>query len=95
MAGQTGDALTFGNAPSDLTPYDFFLYTFPLEYLPVIVRLTKKEMENKPYRPVTPGEILKFFGTLVLVKKFSFSNRRDLWRTKPYSKYVSLPDFGR
>ncbi len=41
------------------------------------------------------GELLKWFGVLVLITRFEFGNRRDLWSnsTAPF-KYIPAPDFG-
>jgi hypothetical protein len=40
------------------------------------------------------GELLKWFGVLILITRFEFGNRRDLWsNTAPY-KYIPAPDLG-
>lgn len=72
MIGQLGDFLTYKNAPRDYTPYDFFLYTYPLKYLHVIVRLTNCGLESEHRQLASPGEILKRFLSYYFNDRFKF-----------------------
>jgi Transposase IS4 len=40
------------------------------------------------------GEILKFFGIMILCTKFEFRSRSSLWSTTSVSKYIPAPSFG-
>jgi hypothetical protein len=52
---------------------DYFLLMFPLPHLNNIVRLTNSELTTLNKRETTAGEVLKFFGILILISKFEFS----------------------
>jgi Transposase IS4 len=40
------------------------------------------------------GELLKFFGVLILITRFEFSNRRDLWSPKSNNWFIPTPAIG-
>ena len=67
---------------------------FPLGYLSTIVAYTNNKMESKGFKFTTRGEILKFFGILILMTRFEFNGRRSLWSTNTASKYLPPPMFG-
>ena len=46
--------------------------------------------ENEDYR----GEVLKFFGILILVTRFEFGKKRDLWKKRSQNPYIPAPNFG-
>ena len=50
-------------------------------------------MLSKP--TTTKGEMLRFFGVVILATKFEFDNRRSLWATTATSKYIPAPLFGK
>lgn len=78
VVGRAGNVLTHGNAPRDLTPYDFFMYSFSIKCMQVFVRLTNKKMESKDDHVIIPVKIMNFLGTLVLMLKFNVGSKRDL-----------------
>ena len=41
------------------------------------------------------GEILKKFGIIILMSKFEFCKRRDLWTNTSQFRYVSAPALGK
>jgi len=43
----------------------------------------------------TIGELLKWFGVLILVTRFEFGSRADSWSEKPRCKYMPAPGFGK
>lgn len=94
VIGQSGTIFTFGSAPRDLTPFECFTTMFPMKHLEVIKRLTNVKLQERDIRTVTSGELLRFFGLLILLTRFNVSSRRDLWK-KTSSKYIPTPDFGR
>ena len=67
----------------------------PPKALTTICRETSRVLERKGLGPLSTGELLKFFGVLVLGTKFEFSDRRSLWSTTAPSKYIPAPHFGR
>jgi hypothetical protein len=57
--------------------------------------MTNLELGRNSRRLTTQGEILKFFGVLILMTRFEFSDYRTLWSTQNPEKYEISPDFGR
>ena len=55
----------------------YFYSTFPMLHLSRIVSTTKKVLLGKRRRRTTCGEVLRFFGLLVLMTRFEFGSRRD------------------
>lgn len=41
------------------------------------------------------SEILRLFGIMVLITRFEFGKKGDLWKTEPSSKYLPPPCFGK
>ncbi len=67
---------------------------FPLPHLNNIVRLTNSELTTLDKRETTAGEVLKFFGILILISKFEFSARASLWSNTAPSKYLPAARIG-
>ena len=40
------------------------------------------------------GEIVKFFGVMLLVTHFEFGSRASLWSNVTTNKYIPVPSFG-
>jgi hypothetical protein len=74
---------------------DYFLLMFPPDELSDIVTLTSENLLSKNKPPTTTGEVLKFFGVLILVTRFEFSARASLWSNTAPSKYQPAPSFGK
>ena len=58
---------------------DFFLLMFPPTQLQEMCRLTNFQLNKKEGRETTIGEILKFFGIMILATRFEFQSRASLW----------------
>ena len=73
---------------------DYFLMMFPPKQLRLIVQLTNVELsrDNKP--TTTVGEILKMFGIMIMLTRFEFGARSELWCTTQRSKYIPTPSLG-
>jgi hypothetical protein len=75
---------------------DYVLLMFPPEQLLNIVTLTLENLLLKMKRVTTHGEVLKFFGVLILlVTRFEFSVRTSLWSNTAPSKYQPASSFGK
>jgi hypothetical protein len=74
---------------------DYFLMMMPQSALVDIVRYTNQQLHEAGKTGTTTGEMLKFFGVLILATKFEFTDRRSLWKTTAPSKYIPAPNFGR
>ena len=49
-------------------------------------------MARKIY--TTAGEIVKFFGVMLLVTRFEFRSRASVWSSTSTNKYIPDPSFG-
>jgi hypothetical protein len=84
-----------GDNRKSFSRLDYFLLMFPPDQLATIVTLTSENLLLKTKTPTTPGEVLKFFGVLILVTRFEFSSRASLWSNTAPSKYQPAPSFGK
>jgi hypothetical protein len=65
---------------------EYFLLMFPPLELQEIVRLTSRDLlHRRKKKPTTTGEIIKFFGVLILSTRFEFGTRASLWSNTPQS----------
>ena len=76
------------------SPLDYFLIMFPMTHMQEIVRMTNERLVEMSKCTTTVGEVLKFFGVMILSTKFEFKSRASLWSTTPSSKYIAAPSFG-
>jgi Transposase IS4 len=80
---------------SSLTPYDYFLAMLPYAHLGEIARLTNIHLQQQKLALISVGELLKFFGVLVLMTRLELGKRHDLWKTSPSSRYIPAPAYGK
>jgi hypothetical protein len=64
----------------------YFLLMFPLTQLTTMCWLTNSMLAQQNKHPITAGELLWFFGILILTTKFEFSSRAQLWSTTAPSR---------
>jgi hypothetical protein len=74
---------------------DYFLFMFPPDQLSTMVTLTSERLLETGKAAITTGELLKFFGVLLLITRFEFSARASLWSNTAPSKYQPAPSFGK
>ena len=67
---------------------------FPPEQLQLILQLTNNELAMARKNSTTAGEIVKFFGELLLVTRFEFGSWASLWSNTSTNKYIPAPSFG-
>lgn len=90
----TGQIIGENHGSNGKTPLDYFTWMFPMSHLGKIVTMTNLNLV-KNGRPVTStSEILRFFGVIVLMSRYEFGSRRDLWATSTGNKYIPAPNFG-
>ena len=51
-------------------------------------------LEAKGHEDITKGDLVKFFGIIILGSWYEFGSRRDLWATTSVSRFVDAPNFG-
>ena len=83
-----------GDHQNSYSCLEYFLMLFPPEQLQLILQLTNNElaMVRKNYKMA--GEIVKFFGVMLLVTWFEFGSRASLWSNTSTNKYIPSPSFG-
>ncbi len=91
----TGQQVSEGCGVADMSPYDYFLWMFPMSHLPAIVSLTNEQLARHAKPATNASEILRFFGVLVLMSRYEFGPRRELWMTSSANKYIPAPNFTR
>ena len=90
-----GTFIQEGAAPNTFNALDCFMTMMPVTHLARIVELTNDNLLDRSSSPTTTGEILRFFGVLVLMKRVQFGNRRDLWRRDSGCEYLPSYNFGK
>ena len=88
------EIISRGHSPSQMQPMDYFMWMFPQEHLALMVSYTNDAMQSRGLRLTTRGDILKFFGVLILIIRIEFGSRRYLWSSQLSSKYLPKPQFG-
>jgi Transposase IS4 len=68
---------------------DCFLAFFPPNAMKNIMYVTNKKLEEDEQPEMRMGELLKFFGVLILITKFEFSNHRDPWSPNSNNQFIS------
>ena len=91
-----GDQITQNdtNIIESMSRLDIFLLMFPPQQLQHIINLTNTNLRKEGQRDTTKGEIVKFFGIIILGTRFEFRARRDLWNTTSKSEFIDPPRFG-
>ena len=79
---------------------EYFLMSFPPSQLMLVQQLMNQQietiaaMQQTQHKSMTIGELLQFFGILVLSTKFEFGSRASLWSCTAIYKYIPAPQFG-
>ena len=68
---------------------------FPLRQLSYMVDWTSNVLQEHGRRSTSQGELLRFFGVLIVMTRFKFRSRKELWRNEISNKYIPTPCFGR
>lgn len=96
MVTTIGDVIRAGdNTDERYSRLDIFLMMFPPKELEIVEQLTTKRLEEDNLIKTTKGEIVRFFGTLILITRYEFTTRASLWSNHPPSKYETAPMFGK
>ena len=83
-----------GDHQNSYSYLEYFLMLFPPEQLQLILQLTNNELAMARKNYTTAGEIVKFFGVMLLVTQFEFGSRASLWSNVTTNKYIPAPSFG-
>jgi hypothetical protein len=77
-----------------MTQPQIFSQVFPKEQMNLILSLTNKKISLARGKKLTEGELIKFFGVVILATRFEFAARRDLWSQMKKTKYEDASAFG-
>ena len=78
----------------ELRPIDYFLACMPKEQLQEMESRTSVKLAKHGKSPTSVGEVLKFFGVLILCTRFEFGNRASLWATESFTRLIPPANFG-
>jgi hypothetical protein len=92
----TGEVIGVGSNTDDrYSRLDVFLMMFPDRAMTTIIQQTNIQLRQKNKTTTNHGELLKFFGVILLTSKFEFTKRAQLWSGVAGSKYERSAEFGR
>ena len=83
-----------GDHQNSYSCLEYFLMLFPPEQLQLILQLTNNELSMVRKNYTMTGEIVKFFGVMLLVTRFEFGSHASLWSKTSTNKYIPAPSFG-
>ena len=83
-----------GDHQNSYSRLGYFLMLFPPEQLQLIRQLTNNKLAMARKNYTAAGEIVKFFGVMLLVTRFEFGSRASLWSNVTTNKYILAPSFG-
>ena len=83
-----------GDHQNSYSCLEYFLMLFPPEQLQLILQLTNNKLAMATKNYTMAGEIVKFFGVMLLVTWFEFGSQASLWSNVTTNKYIPAPSFG-
>ena len=83
-----------GDHQNSYSRLEYFLMLFPPQQLQLILQLTNNELAMARKNYTMAGEIVKFFGVMLLVTRFEFGSWASLWSNVTTNKYILAPSFG-
>ena len=73
---------------------DYLLLLFPPNQFKWMTLYTSQQLIKNGEKRTTKGEMMKWFGIIILATRIEFGDRASLWSTVSQSEYISAPDFG-
>ena len=96
LLNPVGDAITDGSdLQKSIARLEYFLLMFPPAQLELMVRETNLSLSGHSKKLLTKGELLKFFGVVLLASRFEYTTRASLWTSTPRARYMTAPAFGK
>ena len=83
-----------GDHQNSYSRLEYFLMLFPPEQLQLVLLLTNNELAMVRKNYTMAGEIVKFFGVMLLVTWFEFGSWASLSSNTSTNKYIPAPSFG-
>ena len=79
---------------SGRTTIFYFMATFPQRQLILIVTDTNVWLQKARLPLTSKGEVLRFFGVMILITRFQFGKRTSLRSRSRYGKYIPAAQLG-
>jgi Transposase IS4 len=70
------------------TPLDYFLASMPPATIKRVLKETNEKLLEREADELAIAELLRFFGVCILITRFKFGRRRELWGQATGSKYI-------
>jgi Transposase IS4 len=95
FVGSDGGFMEPNNDKSDRkqTPLDYVLASMPPASIKRVLRETNEKLLERESNEMSIAELLRFFGVCILVTRFKFGRRRELWGANTGSKYIPTANF--
>jgi Transposase IS4 len=75
------------------TPLEYFLASMPPTSIKCILHETNKKLREQESEELCIAELLRFFGVCILVTRFKFGRRRELWGLTTGCNYIPTANF--
>lgn len=86
--GSAGDSILHRYLPPNMSALDYFMWMFSSSNPEVVTAKRNMIVERKGLFRKFDGEILQFFAVLIVMNSLGSLNRRDLWISKPISRFI-------
>jgi len=94
MQGEDGHVIREGSHVKGRTVLSYFYSSFPMKYLAQMVDMTNENLSHRKEAGITCGEVMTFFGVLILMMMFEFGVRKNFWKTTTLNRYIKPAGFG-
>jgi hypothetical protein len=81
--------------PNGRDRISYLMLMWPKDAIAHMVDETNFMLLTDGKEPTTQGEMIKFFGLVILATRFEFSSRASLWSRESFGRFHSAPAFGR
>ena len=78
----------------NLSRLDAFMMMFPQQHLNDMIEMANSNLDREGLARTTMGELVKFFGIIIMMTRVKMKARRDLWNTSARSRYLPAYNFG-
>ena len=92
--GPRGVLTTSGVAPAHFVSINYFLTMFPSTNLFAIATMKNKRLRMENSSDTTTGEVLNFFGAMILLTRMKFSYSREVRSTTSDCAFDPSMSFG-
>lgn len=92
ITGMNNETIYEGHGPQNMRRHNFFQWMFPSKHLMKIVDAINRKISSEGRKTTYGGEVLRFFGLLLIIMGVEFADLLSLWSEKFKSENISLWD---